>query len=102
MSNWRPTYGEYLRGKQRVTIVQDKEANGAESAQKVRASVPHGIEVERLMTDNGSEALLLVKDSKPDIIILNSLLSSDEAVRALRFEKGMENVKKIKTFVIRC
>ena len=30
--------------------------------------------------------------SKPDIIILNSLLSSDEAVRALRFEKGMENV----------
>jgi DNA-binding response OmpR family regulator len=40
----------------------------------------------------GAELVSRAVDSKPDIIILNSLLSSDEAVRALRFEKGMENV----------
>ncbi len=44
--------------------------------------------VESKGTDLVSQAVV----SKPDIIILNSLLSSDEAVRALRFEKGMENV----------
>jgi signal transduction histidine kinase/CheY-like chemotaxis protein len=41
---------------------------------------------------NGSDLVSRAVHSKPDIIILNSLLSSDEAVRALRFEKGMENV----------
>jgi signal transduction histidine kinase/CheY-like chemotaxis protein len=41
---------------------------------------------------NGSDVVSRAVSSKPDIIILNSLLSSDEAVRALRFEKGMENV----------
>jgi signal transduction histidine kinase/CheY-like chemotaxis protein len=41
---------------------------------------------------NGSELVSRAVLSKPDIIILNSLLSSNEAVRALRFEKGMENV----------
>jgi len=41
---------------------------------------------------NGSDLISRAVNSKPDVIILNSLLSSDEAVRALRFEKGMENV----------
>jgi DNA-binding response OmpR family regulator len=41
---------------------------------------------------NGTDLVSRAVSSKPDIIILNSLLSSDEAVRALRFEKGMENV----------
>lgn len=41
---------------------------------------------------NGSDLVSRAVNSKPDVIILNSLLSSDEAVRALRFEKGMENV----------
>jgi DNA-binding response OmpR family regulator len=41
---------------------------------------------------NGSELVSKAVVSKPDVIILNSLLSSDEAVRSLRFEKGMENV----------
>jgi len=41
---------------------------------------------------NGSDLVSRAVHSKPDVIILNSLLSSDEAVRALRFEKGMENV----------
>jgi signal transduction histidine kinase/CheY-like chemotaxis protein len=41
---------------------------------------------------NGPDLVARAVDSKPDIIILNSLLSNNEAVRALRFEKGMENV----------
>jgi signal transduction histidine kinase/DNA-binding response OmpR family regulator len=46
----------------------------------------------QVVESNGSELVSKAVDSKPDIIILNSILSSDEAVRALRFEKGMENV----------
>ncbi len=46
----------------------------------------------QVVESNGSELVSRAVLSKPDIIILNSLLSSDEAVRALRFEKGMENV----------
>jgi signal transduction histidine kinase/DNA-binding response OmpR family regulator len=45
-----------------------------------------------VVESNGSELVSRAVLSKPDIIILNSVLSSDEAVRALRFEKGMENV----------
>ncbi len=41
---------------------------------------------------NGSELVSRAMHSKPDVIILSSLLSNDDAVRALRFEKGMENV----------
>lgn len=46
----------------------------------------------QVVESNGSELVSRAVDSKPDVIILNSLLSNDEAVRALRFEKGMENV----------
>ncbi|HMD21380.1 MAG TPA: ATP-binding protein, partial [Alloacidobacterium sp.] len=46
----------------------------------------------QVVESKGAELVTRAVDSKPDIIILNSLLSSDEAVRALRFEKGMENV----------
>jgi signal transduction histidine kinase/DNA-binding response OmpR family regulator len=46
----------------------------------------------QVVESNGTELVSRAVLSKPDIIILNSLLSSDEAVRALRFEKGMENV----------
>ncbi|MGA8939187.1 MAG: GAF domain-containing protein [Acidobacteriaceae bacterium] len=46
----------------------------------------------QVVESRGSELVSKAVVSKPDIIILNSLLSSDEAVRALRFEKGMENV----------
>jgi len=46
----------------------------------------------QVVESNGSELVSAAVLSKPDIIILNSLLSNDEAVRALRFEKGMENV----------
>jgi len=46
----------------------------------------------QVVESKGSELVSSAVLSKPDIIILNSLLSSDEAVRSLRFEKGMENV----------
>ncbi len=45
-----------------------------------------------VVESNGSEMISRAVLSKPDIIILNSLLSNNEAVRSLRFEKGMENV----------
>jgi signal transduction histidine kinase/DNA-binding response OmpR family regulator len=45
-----------------------------------------------VVESNGTELVSRAVISKPDIIILNSLLSNNEAVRALRFEKGMENV----------
>ena len=43
----------------------------------------------QVVESNGSELVSRAVLSKPDI---NSILSSDEAVRTLRFEKGMENV----------
>ena len=46
----------------------------------------------QVVESNGTELVSRAVLSKPDIIILNSLLSNDEAVRALRFEKGMEDV----------
>jgi len=46
----------------------------------------------QVVESNGSELVSRAVISRPDIIILNSLLSNNEAVRALRFEKGMENV----------
>ena len=45
-----------------------------------------------VVESNGAEMLAKAVASQPDIIILSSLLSTSEGVRALRFEKGMENV----------
>jgi signal transduction histidine kinase/CheY-like chemotaxis protein len=45
-----------------------------------------------VVESNGSELVSRAVHSKPDIIILSSLLSNNEAVRSLRFEKGMEDV----------
>jgi signal transduction histidine kinase/DNA-binding response OmpR family regulator len=47
----------------------------------------------QVVESNGAELVASAVSAKPDIIILNSLLSSrQDAVRSLRFEKGMENV----------
>jgi signal transduction histidine kinase/DNA-binding response OmpR family regulator len=46
----------------------------------------------QVVESNGSELVANAVSSKPDIIILNSLLSSNQGVRSLRFEKGLENV----------
>ncbi len=45
-----------------------------------------------VVESNGSDLISAAVLSKPDIIILNSLLSTNDGVRALRFERGMENV----------
>ena len=46
-----------------------------------------------VVESNGSELVAKAVSSKPDIIILSSLLSSNQdVVRSLRFEKGLENV----------
>jgi CheY-like chemotaxis protein len=41
---------------------------------------------------NGAELVDKALTAKPDIIVLNSLLSGHDTVRSLRFEKGLENV----------
>ncbi len=46
----------------------------------------------QVVESNGAELVSKAVASKPDIIILNSLLSSNDGVRSLRFEKGLENV----------
>jgi CheY-like chemotaxis protein len=46
----------------------------------------------QVVESNGAELVSKAVSSKPDIIILNSLLSSNQGVRSLRFEKGLENV----------
>ena len=46
----------------------------------------------QVVESNGAEIVSKAVSHKPDIIILNSLLSSDQGVRSLRFEKGLENV----------
>ncbi len=46
----------------------------------------------QVVESNGAELVSKAVASKPDIIILNSLLSSNHGVRSLRFEKGLENV----------
>jgi DNA-binding response OmpR family regulator len=46
-----------------------------------------------VVESNGAELVANAVSAKPDIIILSSLLSSNqEVVRSLRFEKGLENV----------
>ncbi len=45
-----------------------------------------------VMESNGADLVSRAVSAKPDIIVLSSLLSSNEGVRALRFEKGLENV----------
>ncbi len=46
----------------------------------------------QVVESNGAELVAKAVSSKPDIIILSSLLSSKDVVRSLRFEKGLENV----------
>ena len=46
----------------------------------------------QVLDSDGKVLLNRAVTSRPDIIILNSLLSSSDGVRSLRFEKGLENV----------
>ncbi|HEX3660326.1 MAG TPA: GAF domain-containing protein [Acidobacteriaceae bacterium] len=46
----------------------------------------------QVVDSDGRDLLKQAVASRPDIIILNSLLSGSDGVRSLRFEKGLENV----------
>ncbi len=46
----------------------------------------------QVVDSDGRDLLTRAVASRPDIIILNSLLSGSDGVRSLRFEKGLENV----------
>jgi signal transduction histidine kinase/CheY-like chemotaxis protein/ligand-binding sensor domain-containing protein len=46
----------------------------------------------QVVESDGKQVFSKAIDSRPDIIILNSVLSANDEVKALRFEKGMENV----------
>ena len=47
----------------------------------------------QVVESNGAELVSRAVSAQPDMIILNSLFSTrQEAVRSLRFEKGLENV----------
>jgi CheY-like chemotaxis protein len=74
------------KSKKKVMVVDEDASTVRTLTDVLQARGYHVVE------SNGSELVSKAVLSKPDIIILNSLLSSDEAVRALRFEKGMENV----------
>jgi len=77
----------YQGKSKRKVMVVDEDASTIRTLTDVLQN--RGYEV---VESNGSELMSRAVVSRPDIIILSSLLSSDEAVRALRFEKGMENV----------
>ena len=47
----------------------------------------------QVVESNGDELVSRAVSAKPDMIILNSVFQTrQEAIRALRFEKGLENV----------
>jgi signal transduction histidine kinase/DNA-binding response OmpR family regulator len=74
------------KSKKKVMVVDEDASTVRTLTDVLQARGYHVVE------SNGSELVSKAVLSKPDIIILNSLLSSNESVRALRFEKGMENV----------
>jgi signal transduction histidine kinase/CheY-like chemotaxis protein/ligand-binding sensor domain-containing protein len=74
------------KSKKKVMVV-DEDASTVRTLTEVLTTRGYNV-----VESNGSELVAKAVLSKPDIIILSSLLSSNEGVRALRFEKGMENV----------
>ncbi len=76
------------QGKSRKKVmVVDEDASTVRSLTEVLTTRGYNV-----VESNGSELVANAVLSKPDIIILSSILSSDEGVRSLRFEKAMENV----------
>jgi CheY-like chemotaxis protein len=74
------------KSKKKVMVV-DEDASTVRTLTEVLTTRGYNV-----VESNGTELVAKAVLSKPDIIILSSTLSSDEGVRALRFEKGMENV----------
>ncbi len=70
----------------KVMVVDEDSSTVRTLAEVLEARGYHVVE------SNGEEMIPKAMSSKPDIILLSSLLSTTEGVRALRFEKGLENV----------
>jgi CheY-like chemotaxis protein len=74
------------KSKKKVMVVDEDASTIRSLAEVLEARGYHVVE------SNGAELVTNAVSAKPDIIILNSLLSSSDGVRSLRFEKGLENV----------
>jgi signal transduction histidine kinase/DNA-binding response OmpR family regulator len=73
--------------RKRVMIVDENASTVKTLAQVLQTKGYHVVE------SNGLEMVKNAMDSKPDIIFLNSMLTDNrDAMKALRFEKGLENV----------
>ena len=78
---------EQGKSKRKVMIV-DEDASTARTLAEVLQTRGYNV-----VESNGTELLQKAIESKPDIIILNSVLSKDqEMIKTIRFEKGLENV----------
>ncbi len=78
---------EQGKSKRKVMIV-DEDASTAKTLAEVLQTRGYNV-----VESNGTELLQKAIESKPDIIILNSVLSKDqEMIKTIRFEKGLENV----------
>ncbi len=78
---------EQGKSKKKVMVVDEDASTVKTLAEVLQARGYQVVEA------NGAELIKKAKSSKPDIIILNSLLSEkQEIVKTLRFEKGLENV----------
>ncbi len=78
---------EQGKSKKKVMIVDENSSTVKTLAEVLQTRGYHVVE------SDGVELIKKAVDSKPDIIILNSVLSKDqELIKTLRFEKGLENV----------
>lgn len=78
---------EQGKSKRKVMIVDEDASTARTLAEVLQTRGYHVVE------SNGTELLQKAIESKPDIIILNSVLSKDqEMIKTIRFEKGLENV----------
>jgi DNA-binding response OmpR family regulator len=78
---------EQGKSKRKVMIVDEDTSTVRTLAEVLQARGYSVVEA------NGTELLQKAIESKPDIIILNSVLSEDqEMIKTIRFEKGLENV----------
>ena len=78
---------EQGKSKRKVMIV-DEDTSTVKTLAEVLQTRGYSV-----VESNGLELVQKAIESKPDIIILNSVMSKDnEMIKALRFEKGLENV----------
>jgi DNA-binding response OmpR family regulator len=78
---------EQGKSKKKVMVVDEDGATVRALTDVLQAKGYHVVE------SDGKELVQKAIDTQPDIIILDSVLSSrEEIVKSLRFEKGLENV----------